>query len=105
MSRALARAVCKPSKLTSATFEPYTLLLQGYKINPEAVYFVEGAAQGGTGANWGDGFSTASSVIGNPGGGADPTRFFKTLLTKPYRWAPTDVTSLTPLTPMCVHAQ
>ena len=46
---------------------------------------MEGAGQGGTGANWGDGFSTAASVI-NPGGASDPTRFFKTLLTKPYRW-------------------
>ena len=59
---------------------------QGYAINPEAIYFIEGAGQGGTGANWGDGFSTASAVIGTPGGASDPTRFFKTLLTKKYRW-------------------
>ena len=59
--------------------------MQGYAINPEAVYFVEGCGQGFVGANWGDGFSTSPSII-TPGGASDPTRFFRTLLTTPYRF-------------------
>lgn len=60
--------------------------MQGYAINPAAIYFVEGAGQNAINANWGDGFSTAANVI-QPGGASDPTRFFKTLLTKRYRCA------------------
>lgn len=65
---------------------------QGYAINPAAIYFVEGCGQGNIHANWGDGFSTAANVI-TPGGGSDPTRFFKTLLSKKYRCAPRRPTS------------
>mmetsp|Transcript_13633 Transcript_13633/g.41196 ORF Transcript_13633/g.41196 Transcript_13633/m.41196 type:complete len:948 (-) Transcript_13633:1152-3995(-) len=56
---------------------------QGYQINPNAVYFVEGTAQSNINANWGDGFCTAPSCV-TPGGRNDPNKFFSTLLTKPY---------------------
>lgn len=49
-----------------------------YPINSEALFFIEGTAQGDIGANWGDGFSTADSGLSNP------SSFFNTLLTKPY---------------------
>jgi hypothetical protein len=57
---------------------------QGYAINPNAIYFIEGTGQLNINSNWGDGFSTDPAVIDNRGG-SDPTRFFKTLLTKQYR--------------------
>lgn len=57
---------------------------RGYAINPNAIYFIEGTGQLNINSNWGDGFSTDPAVINNRGG-SDPTRFFKTLLTKQYR--------------------
>lgn len=60
------------------------LYLQGYKINSDAIYFIEGTGQNFLNANWGDGFSTAKDVV-KRGGASDPTRFFKTLLRKKYR--------------------
>ena len=53
---------------------------------------MEGCGQSNIHANWGDGFSTAGNVI-TPGGGSDPTRFFKSLLSKKYRCVPRRPTS------------
>lgn len=54
-----------------------------YPINNELLFFVEGTGQGGIGCNWGDGFCTNSALI-QQNGLSDPTRFFTTLLNKPY---------------------
>ena len=54
-----------------------------YPINNELLFFVEGTGQGGIGCNWGDGFCTDPTLI-RQDGLSDPTRFFKTLLSKPY---------------------
>lgn len=54
-----------------------------YPINNELLFFVEGTGQGGIGCNWGDGFCTNPTLIVQ-NGLSDPTRFFTTLLSKPY---------------------
>lgn len=54
-----------------------------YTVNPKALFFIEGTAQGGIGANWGDGFATDHNLIAQ-NGLSDPNPFFQTLLHKPY---------------------
>jgi hypothetical protein len=54
-----------------------------YPINNALLFFVEGTGQGGIGCNWGDGFCTNQALI-QQNGLSDPTRFFTTLLNKPY---------------------
>ncbi len=48
------------------------------------LFAVEGAAQGGIGANWGDGFATDPALI-RATGISDPNPFFKQLMRKSYR--------------------
>ena len=50
------------------------------------LFAVEGAAQGGIGANWGDGFATDPALI-RATGISDPNPFFKQLIRKSYRSA------------------
>ena len=50
----------------------------------EFLFAVEGAAQGGIGANWGDGFATDPALI-RATGISDPNPFFKQLMRKSYR--------------------
>ncbi|KAK9864609.1 hypothetical protein WJX84_005551 [Apatococcus fuscideae] len=55
-----------------------------YNVNSGLLYFIEGAGQQGSIAkNWGDGFTTDSSVVSSTGV-SDPNSFFSSLLGKPY---------------------
>ncbi|HSX37466.1 MAG TPA: cellulase family glycosylhydrolase, partial [Chlamydiales bacterium] len=54
-----------------------------YPVNPDALFFIEGAGQGGIGCNWGDGFCTDAALI-SANGLSDPTLFFSALMHKPY---------------------
>lgn len=54
-----------------------------YPINPEALFFIEGAGQGTIGANWGDGFATDPDLV-SQNGLSNPTAFFDELINKPY---------------------
>lgn len=60
-----------------------------YPINPHVLFFIEGCGQGGSlngqmvAGNWGDGFATDPATLAATGV-SDPTRFFTTVLTKPY---------------------
>jgi len=60
----------------------------GNKINPAALYMVEGCSQGLLGANWGDGFNTDAlsvAALNRAAPGSDPNPFFRQLLGAPYR--------------------
>lgn len=47
-----------------------------YRVAPEVPFFLEGTAQSGIGANWGDGFATDPQLIRN-NGLSDPNPFFQ----------------------------
>ncbi|MBA3237641.1 MAG: cellulase family glycosylhydrolase [Parachlamydiaceae bacterium] len=54
-----------------------------YNVDPNFLFFIEGAGQSGINANWGDGFATDENLI-KQGGLSDPNPFFQALLHKPY---------------------
>ncbi len=60
-----------------------TMMDAVYPVNPGALFFIEGAGQGGIGTNWGDGFATDPQLIAQ-NGLSNPNPFFQALLTKPY---------------------
>lgn len=53
------------------------------QLNPQALFFLQGAGQTALTRSPGDGFATDSSAIATYGI-SDPTAFFKTLLIRPY---------------------
>ena len=50
----------------------------------EALYLIEGMAQGSLGANWGDGHATAANLVASLPSNADPNAFYKQLVNAPY---------------------
>ena len=53
-----------------------------FQCMAQTLFAIEGTGQTGLGANFGDGYNTASAASG---AAANPNPFFQELLTKPYR--------------------
>lgn len=53
-------------------------------VFPEALYMIEGMAQGALGSNWGDGHVTDVGLLNRVSSNADPNPFYRQLVNAPY---------------------